>query len=54
MHNNLIQECDYSGTYLANIFITYDPLVKTNSKREYYRGGHHITYNTLGSRGGSS
>ena len=51
IHNNLIQECSYAGTYLSNIFITYDPAVDGNRRDD--RGAHQITYNTLRESGRS-
>ncbi len=51
VHNNLIQECDYAGTYLACLFITFDPRRDPNLADQ--RGGHRITHNTLREAGRS-
>jgi hypothetical protein len=51
VHNNLIEECSYGGTYLSCIYITYDPA--NDPERDDSRGRHTITYNTLRNAGRS-
>lgn len=41
--NNNIHDCGYAGTYLGNIFISYDP----GTTESTIKGGHTITNNTL-------
>ena len=43
IHNNLIDECSYTCTYLPNLMI--------GAKQDTYSGGHVITYNTLSNSG---
>lgn len=45
VYNNRIEQISYAGTYLSNIFITYDPLL--DPAPNDLRGGHIISYNTL-------
>lgn len=47
--NNWIRDCDYSGTYLAPIFVSYDPTERAGD----LRGGHEISFNTLQNAGRS-
>lgn len=51
VYNNLIEQVSYAGTYLSNIFITYDPALDPDPRDR--RGGHIISYNTLSQAGRS-